>query len=88
MTLYFGSNTSVEQLAYYCRHKPVTHLYFHFITNFMFREPQEYINCLADKFPEKKIIGSGPALQHVHSHASNVKILRSLEEIMGVYRCI
>lgn len=87
-TVFFGSNTSIEQLAYYCRHKPVTHLYFHFITNFLIREPQKYLDCLSVKFPEKKIIGSGPALQHVHPPSANVKILGSLEEIMEVYTCI
>ncbi len=86
--VFFGSNTSVEQLVYYCRYKPVTHLYFHFITNFLIKEPQNYLDCLAAKFPEQKIIGSGPALQHVCRHSSNVKILRSLEEMMKVHTCI
>lgn len=87
-TVFFGSDTSIGQLEYYCRHKAVTHLYFHFITNFLVREPGKYLNCLSEKFPEKKIIGSGPAMQYVHQHTANVKILRSMEEIMQVYTCI
>jgi DNA-binding transcriptional MerR regulator len=83
-TVFFGSDTSIGQLEYYCRHKPVTHLYFHFITNFLIREPEEYLTCLSEKFPEKKIIGSGPALQFAHKHAANVKILRSMDEIIQV----
>lgn len=83
-TVYFGADTSITKLEYYCGYKPVTHLYFHLITNFLNIDAGEYINTLADNFKEKKIIASGPAVQDVISQQPSVSILRSLAEMMEV----
>jgi DNA-binding transcriptional MerR regulator len=87
-TVYFGANTSVDKLEYYCRYKPVTHLCLHLITNFSSKEPEEYLTCLAQKFPGKKILASGPVFQDIKSSYPHAHILRSLEEFMEIHKKI
>ncbi|MEJ7766753.1 MAG: MerR family transcriptional regulator [Chitinophagaceae bacterium] len=79
-TVYFGPGIPVSELAYYCTHKPVTHIWFHFITNFLHQDPQEYLNNLVNLFPEKKIIASGPAMLGVKLTSPQTTLITSLEE--------
>jgi MerR family transcriptional regulator, light-induced transcriptional regulator len=76
-----GRNSSVEMLEYYCKRRPVTHLYFHLITNFTSLTVNNYLDQLAGTFPEKKIIAAGPAVLHANPACDNVTILRSSEEM-------
>ena len=85
-SVYFGSDVSLAELEYYCKNKIVTHLYFHMITNFLAKETEEYINYLVERFPGKKILASGPALHDATADFANVRILRSLNEMLEVYR--
>ncbi|MEP6700893.1 MAG: MerR family transcriptional regulator [Bacteroidota bacterium] len=80
--VYFGINTSLQLLEYYCNYKKVTHFYFHLITNFTSKEPGEYILCLLSKFPGIKIIASGPALCNLPTFSSSVMIINSIEELI------
>jgi DNA-binding transcriptional MerR regulator len=84
-TVYFGANTSFDKLEYYCRYKPATHLCLHFITNFSNKEPEEYLSCLWKKFPEKKIVASGPVFQETEVSFPGMVILKSLEEFMEIH---
>ncbi|MEJ7740779.1 MAG: MerR family transcriptional regulator [Chitinophagaceae bacterium] len=79
-TVYLGCNICLKELVYYCKHKPVTHLYFHLITNFIHKEPEEYLKCLQENLGSKNIIASGPALRDVL--VTGIRIIRSLEEMM------
>lgn len=79
-TIMLGKNTGVELLQQYCAQQPVTHLYFHLLTNFTHREPATYLRELSNRFAGKKIIASGPALKNIEDAPANVSILRSFGE--------
>ncbi|MEO6000103.1 MAG: MerR family transcriptional regulator [Chitinophagaceae bacterium] len=84
-TIYFGANTAIPELEYYNNHRKITHLYFHSITNFSNREPDEYIKCLLLKFPGVKIIVSGSALEKIQVDSSLVKIASTVEDLIPVF---
>jgi DNA-binding transcriptional MerR regulator len=84
--VYFGVNTSVAKLEYYCMYKPATHLCLHFITNFSNKEPGEYLACLTKKFPGKKIVASGPVFQEINESFPQVLVIKSLEEFMEIHK--
>ena len=82
-TVYFGKDTSLEELEYYCRQKPVTHLYFHLVTRLLRCEPEDYIKRITRTFPDKHVVVSGwlgDSLRHV---PSQVRILKSLQEMQA-----
>lgn len=79
---YMGNDVAIPALQEYCAQRPVTHLYFHLITNLLNVESETYLEELSQKFPDKKIIASGPVWSRVHSMSENTTILRSLDEIM------
>lgn len=83
-TVYFGAGIPVSEIEYYCRHKTATHLFFHFITNFLHKEPQDYLACLVQKFSGKKIIASGPAMKGVKPSSPNVILISSMDEFMQI----
>jgi MerR family transcriptional regulator, light-induced transcriptional regulator len=76
-----GRNSSVAMLKYYCKSRPVTHLYFHLITNFTHLSVNDYLTQLATAFPGKKIIAAGPAVLQANTQIDHVTILRSSEEM-------
>jgi len=82
-TVYFGKNISLDELEYYCQHKQVTHLYFHLITNLARCDPDEYITKLLKLFPDKQIIVSGSRAQAISGSFRNVKVLKSIEEMLS-----
>jgi DNA-binding transcriptional MerR regulator len=82
-TVYFGKDTDLEELAYYCRQKPATHLYFHLVTRLLRCEPEEYIKKITRTFPDKHIVISGwlgGSLRHI---PPQVRILKSLQEMQA-----
>lgn len=83
-TVFFGVNVSLSTIEYYCQHKKVTHLCCHLITNFLQHEPEEYLDCLAGMFPDKKIIASGPAFQNISAPPNQVTVLKSLAEMREI----
>jgi DNA-binding transcriptional MerR regulator len=82
-TVYFGSDAAVVDIEYYCRYQPVTHIYTHLITNFLNKEPREYLSCLAEKFPGKTIVVSGPVFNEVSVPPAGIQVLRSCDEMLG-----
>lgn len=82
-TVLMGKNISIDTLKYYCERKPITHLYFHLITNFTNHSIDEYILKLTTAFPKKKIIAAGPAVINATSLPTNVSTLRSLKEMLN-----
>jgi len=83
-TILLGKNTSMDVVKLYCSQQPITHLYFHLVTNFTYPHPAEYLGKLAANFAEKKIIASGPALKNIKETPNNVSILRSFQELMSL----
>jgi MerR family transcriptional regulator, light-induced transcriptional regulator len=82
-TVLFGKNVSLATLQYYCEHHPVSHIYFHLITNFTDCETHAYLLKLAKQFPEKKIIAAGPLMKKISINLPrNVELIRSLQEMM------
>jgi len=82
-TVYFGKDTDLEELEYYCRQKPVTHLYFHLVTRLLRCEPEDYIKKIARTFPDKHIIISGWLGSSLRYIPPQVRILKSLEEMQA-----
>jgi DNA-binding transcriptional MerR regulator len=83
-TVMMGSNCTTELLKYCCEHQPVTHLYFSFITNFTNGNTGDYITKLAAAFPNLQIIGTGAALRDVEATPANVRVLRSVQEVINL----
>ncbi|HEX8334679.1 MAG TPA: MerR family transcriptional regulator [Segetibacter sp.] len=80
--IYFGVNANVSHLKYYTDEKPVTHLYFHMITNLTSQTPDEYVSMLVKEFPGKEIVISGPVANEVAVQFKNVRLLKSRGEVM------
>ncbi|GAC1432295.1 MAG: hypothetical protein NVSMB7_08130 [Chitinophagaceae bacterium] len=78
-----GKNISIDIIKEYCSCQPVTHLYFHLITNFTNCHPEQYLGKLSAAFADKRIIASGPALKDIENIPGNVDILRSFHEAMA-----
>jgi DNA-binding transcriptional MerR regulator len=80
-TVYFGSNIPVNELEYYCSHKPATHILFHVITHLGETEPQLYFDRLSNIFPDKKVVMSGPATGSLVANNPNMEVLKSQEAL-------
>jgi DNA-binding transcriptional MerR regulator len=82
-TVYFGKDIDLDELEYYCRQKPVTHLYFHLVTHLLRYEPEEYIRRLTRLFPDKHIVISGWLGRSLHQVPPRVLVLNGLEEMQA-----
>ncbi|MEP7279456.1 MAG: MerR family transcriptional regulator [Bacteroidota bacterium] len=87
-TLLLGKNISLDIVAQYCAHQPVSHLYFHLITNFTHCEPGQYLRKLSARFAAKQIIASGPALKGIDELPPNITIVHSLKDLMAIEKFI
>lgn len=81
-TVYLGSNIALSTLEYYCAHKPVSHLFYHVLTNLGDLDAQDLLDDLVARFPGKKIIASGPSAKMLEKKSENVQVLRSMNAIM------
>jgi DNA-binding transcriptional MerR regulator len=82
-TVYFGQNVCLGELQYYCGQRPVTHLYFHLVTNLLRCEPDHYLGKLTSLFPDKEIVISGSLGEVLRGVYPRVRILKSLEEMLA-----
>ncbi|MEO6931892.1 MAG: MerR family transcriptional regulator [Chitinophagaceae bacterium] len=82
LNYYMGVDVSLPDLIYVCKHRKITHLYFHLITNFQMFEPEVYLNTLLEELPGIKIIASGPVVNTMRVVPDKVKIVSSLEEVL------
>jgi len=83
-TSYFGTNVSLETLEYYAQQHEITHFYAHVITNLCHTGLGDFIQTLCQKFPDKKVVISGPAAcQCMADDLPNLKIIRSLKEVIS-----
>ena len=85
-TVYFGKNICLDELRYYCGHRPVSHLYFHLVTNILRCEPDQYLEKLTGLFPDQQIVISGSLGDGVRGLYPRVRILKSLEEMQDFAR--
>ncbi|MEP6728111.1 MAG: MerR family transcriptional regulator [Bacteroidota bacterium] len=79
-----GKNITTDMIKYCCTHQHVTHLYFHFITNFTNNDAGAYVSQLAGQFPDLQIIGCGAALKDIKNTPPNVRILNCLQEVIAL----
>ncbi len=79
--MYCGPNTSQNSLALITNERPVSHLYFHLITNLTRVDINEYVEVLSRRYLEKQIVISGPKVKDINRMDSNVRLLKSQEEI-------
>ncbi len=82
-TIYFGVNVPEACLVYYLEHHPASHLYAHVITNMNSMGLNDYFSSLSKKFPDKKIVLSGPACKSIENINTNLQILSSLDEMIA-----
>jgi methanogenic corrinoid protein MtbC1 len=85
-TVYFGTDTGLKELEYYCQHKPATHLYTHLITHISEYDLDEYLAKLSGLFSDKQIVVSGKRVQNITCRFANVRLLRNEEEIFDFAR--
>ncbi|WP_431217520.1 cobalamin B12-binding domain-containing protein [Puia sp. P3] len=84
-TVYFGRNTSLEELRYYGSQRPFTHLYFHLVTQLLRHDPVQYIQKLVEFFPDRQIIVSGnigAAGQFEHPQVRQLKTHEEMENFV------
>lgn len=81
--IYFGKNISFKVLKGYSESKGFTHLLFHLVTNLTNKEPDEYVRQVSKQFADKEIIMSGSHVQYVTKVPDNVRLLRSMNEILA-----
>lgn len=80
--IYFGSNTSLQSIEMYMQNRPFKYLYFHLITNLTSISPDEYLRDISHRFPDKQIIMSGTEVLQVAQAPKNVRLLKSVQEIV------
>ena len=82
--IYFGSNASLESLEVYNKSQSFSYLWFHLITNFVGLSPDQYLQKISNLFAEKQIIMSGVEVMKVTQIPANVKLLKSMDEIVNL----
>ena len=83
-TTMLGKNCSNEMIAYCCEHQQITHLYLHFITNFTNAGAGAYIGNLSTQFAAQQILASGAALDVLTEMPTNVRLLRTPQEVIAL----
>lgn len=82
-TVYFGINVQQQSVEYYLQHQPVSCIYTHVITKLTEDGTENYINWLCKKFPDKNITLSGPAGKCIAQTPANLRIIRSVDEMIA-----
>lgn len=80
--IYFGCNTSLESIEIYSKHLSFTYLFFHLVTNLTNISPDEYLQKVSKQFPDKQIVMSGVQVLQVTQVPENVRLLKSMKEIV------
>lgn len=80
--IYFGSNASFETIKLYQQSNSFAYLLFHLVTNLTNISPDEYLQRISNGFPDKQIVMSGVQVQQVTTIPANVRLLKSMNEIV------
>jgi MerR family transcriptional regulator, light-induced transcriptional regulator len=81
--VYFGGNVSLNAIKAYEQGKRFTHMFFHLITNFTGKHPDDYLEEVAKLFPDKEIIMSGNNVRYITRKPENVRLLNSMQDIVS-----
>lgn len=81
--IYFGSDTSLRSIEFYAKNRSFTYLYFHLVTNLTNISPDQYLEKLSKRFLDKQIIMSGIQVQQVTQTPKNVRLLKSMNDIVN-----
>lgn len=81
--IYYGANTSLDELKAISNFTKANEFYFHLITNFTGQRIDDYISLLINTFPEKKIIMSGPLTCKVTIKPDTLLLLTSLAQSLN-----
>jgi MerR family transcriptional regulator, light-induced transcriptional regulator len=82
-TIYLGKNASEAAIKDYCAARKVTHLYFHLITNVRNKSTSDMLQEFSLQFPKQKIVASGPAIHTVENIPANVRLLKTVSEMIS-----
>lgn len=80
--IYFGSNTALESIKIFQEKNSFDYLFFHLVTCLTNILPNEYLQKLSAIFPDNYIIMSGVQVQEITHVPNNVRILKSMNEIV------
>jgi MerR family transcriptional regulator, light-induced transcriptional regulator len=84
--LFFGRNVDIDSLHIYNRIHQPTHLFCHVITNLTSLSAQEVAEQLTQHFPQTQTVLSGPAFRDIEMGGKNLRILRSLADMLAFSR--
>ena len=82
-TFFLGVNTN-EDIVAQCMDKiGASTLMLYMMTNFTSFDAESYIQGLADRFPDKKIVCGGPAFKGITSPASNIDLMKDFPSLIN-----
>lgn len=79
---YFGSNVPLDAIDTFRQNKSFDHMLFHLVTNLTNKHAQDYVKEISKMFPEKKIVMSGMLVRQITHVPSNVRLLKSMDDIL------
>ncbi|HVZ58096.1 MAG TPA: MerR family transcriptional regulator [Chitinophagaceae bacterium] len=80
---YFGVNTDQAALDDYLAHHPVSHLYLHVITKAGADRLNGQIRDLCQRYPDKQVLISGPAVSCLRTRPVNLHYLQTTDELVA-----
>jgi MerR family transcriptional regulator, light-induced transcriptional regulator len=80
--IYLGINIQAGLLESFMQIHPVTHLYYHQVTNFTQLDAAEYLIDLCTRYPNVHVVASGMATMQIGLPPANARLLRGLPAIM------
>jgi methanogenic corrinoid protein MtbC1 len=83
LVVYHGTNISPDKLQQYINQNRISHLHFHLITKLMHIQLDDYVEVISKKFEDQQIIFSGPKTMDVTVKPENVRLLKSMKELMA-----
>jgi DNA-binding transcriptional MerR regulator len=80
---YFGCNIKLDDIKKYAGDFAFSNVHFHLITNLTNKYTQQYVNNAASIFADKTVYISGTQVSNIIRQPSNVRLLRSMNEIVA-----
>lgn len=80
--IYFGSNVSLECIDTCRQNKSFSHILFHLVTNLTGKHANNYVREVSSRFSDKQIVMSGVGVLQITDAPPNVRLLKSMDEIV------
>jgi MerR family transcriptional regulator, light-induced transcriptional regulator len=80
--IYYGSNVPLETIDTYRQNQRFEYMLFHLVTNLTHKNADDYVKEVSRRFADKQIVMSGVLVQQVIDEPPNVRLLRSMDEIV------